>query len=73
MDWFLYDIDLCHERVNALERDDKKIRVIMAVDITEAVVQRCFLKKVFLNISQNSQENTCARFSFLIQLQALGL
>ena len=27
-------------------------------------------KKVFLKISQNSQENTCARVSFLIKLQA---
>ena len=25
----------------------------------EAVVQRCSVKKVFLEISQNSQENTC--------------
>ena len=32
---------------------------------TEAVVQRCSVKKVFLKISQNSQENTCARVSFL--------
>ena len=30
------------------------------------------MKKVFLEISQNSQENTCARV-FLIKLQALGL
>ena len=29
-------------------------------------------KKVFLKISQNSQENTCARVSFLIKLQALA-
>ena len=29
-----------------------------------------FCKKVFLEISQNSQENTCARVSFLIKLQA---
>ena len=29
-------------------------------------------KKVFLKISQNSQENTCARVSFLIKLQAWG-
>ena len=36
----------------------------------EAVVQRCSVKKVFLEISQNSQENTCARVSFLIKLQA---
>ena len=27
----------------------------------EAVVQRCSVKKVFLKISQNSQENSCAR------------
>ena len=38
--------------------------------ITEVVVQRCSVKKVFLEISQNSQENTCARASFLIELQA---
>ena len=35
----------------------------------EAVAQRCSVKKVFLEISQNSQENTCARVSFLINLQ----
>ena len=37
---------------------------------SEAVVRRCFVKKLFLEISQNSQENTCARASFLIKLQA---
>ena len=36
----------------------------------EAVVRRCSVKKVFLEISQNSQENTCARVSFSIKLQA---
>ena len=30
----------------------------------EAVAQTCSVKKVFLEISQNSQENTCARVSF---------
>ena len=30
----------------------------------EAVVRRCSIKKVFLEISQNSQENPCARDSF---------
>ena len=34
----------------------------------EAVAQRCSVKKVFLEISQNSLENTCARVSFLIKL-----
>ena len=42
------------------------------MDITfpnlEAVVQKSSLKKVFLEISQNSQENTVARVSFLIKL-----
>ena len=37
---------------------------------SEAVAQRCSVKKVFQEISQNSQENTCARVSFLIKLQA---
>ena len=36
----------------------------------EAVAQRCSIEKGFLEISQNSQENTCARASFLIKLQA---
>ena len=36
----------------------------------EAVVQRCSVKKVFLEISQNSRENTCARVSFLLKLLA---
>ena len=36
----------------------------------EAVAQWCSVKKVFLKISLNSPENTCARVSFLIKLQA---
>ena len=31
---------------------------------TDAVVQRCSVKKVFLKMSQNSQENICTRISF---------
>ena len=35
--------------------------------------RRCSIKKVFLKTLQNSQENTCSRFSFwIIMLQALG-
>ena len=30
----------------------------------QAVALRCSMKKVFLEISKNSQENTCARDSF---------
>ena len=39
---------------------------------SEAVVQMCSVKKVFLKIPQNSQENICAGVSFLIKLQASG-
>ena len=37
---------------------------------SEAVLRRRSVKKVFLEISQISQENTCARVSFLIKFQA---
>ena len=37
--------------------------------IAESVVQRCKFKKLFLKIPQNSQENTCARVSFIVKLQ----
>ena len=33
----------------------------------EAVVQRCSVKKMFLEVSQNLQENTCARVSTLLK------
>ena len=39
----------------------------------EVVTWRCSVKKVFLEISQNSQENVCARVSFLINLHASDL
>ena len=41
--------------------------------ITEAVVRRCSVKRVFLEITQNLQENIRARVSSLIKLQASGL
>ena len=34
---------------------------------TEEVVRMCSIEKVFLKISPNSQENTYARASFLIE------
>ena len=40
---------------------------------TEAVAWRCSVKKMFLQNSQNSQENVCARVSFLIKLHASDL
>ena len=38
--------------------------------LSEAATVSVLSKKVFLEISQNSQENICARVSFLIKLQA---
>ena len=43
------------------------------VCIEEAVTNRCSMKKVFLEISQNSLENTCVKVSFLLKLEASGL
>ena len=38
---------------------------------SEAVAQRSSVKKVFLEISQNSQENTCVRDSFFNKVAGL--
>ena len=35
----------------------------------KAVAKKCSVKRVFLEITQNSQENTCGRVSFLTKLQ----
>ena len=41
---------------------------------SEAVVRMSSIKKVaLLEISQNSEESTCVRDSFLIKLQTIGL
>ena len=37
---------------------------------TEEDARKCSVKKVFLKISQSSQENTCVRVSNLIKLEA---
>ena len=39
---------------------------------TEAVIRRCSIKKMFLEISQILQENSCARVCYLIRLQVLA-
>ena len=41
--------------------------------LQEAVVRMCSVKKMFLGISQNSQENTCVRDLFLIKLKHVFL
>ena len=42
-----------------------------AVTNSEAVIQRCSVKKMFIEISQNSQGNTCARVSFFNKVTGL--
>ena len=44
--------------------------IALCLDSSEAVTQACSVKKLFLEISQNSQESTCVRVSILIKLQA---
>ena len=43
--------------------------LLVIYQMPETVIGRCSVKKVFLEILQNSQENTCAIVSFLIKLQ----
>ena len=85
--WFLYDRDLRHERANIDLYNINSVKTKLLVLLwnkrakmtwsticgycAEAVVWMCSVEKVFLEILQNSQENTCARVSFLIKLQAL--
>ena len=45
--------------IPTIEPHENKISSLLI----EAVVRRCSVKKVFLEILQNSQENTCARVS----------
>ena len=52
---------------------DNNMHDMLNFYLIEAVVLTCSVKKVLLEISQNSQKNTCARVSFLIKLQAWGL
>ena len=40
--------------------------------MSEAVTQICSGKKVFLEISQNSQESACSRIAYLIKFQTSG-
>ena len=45
---------------------------VTTVTITKSTQWRYSVKKAFLQISKNSQENTCARVSFLIKLQLVA-
>ena len=53
---------LCHSKSSVPRKWIKKSLPI------EAIVRWCSVKKVFLKVSQNSHENTCARVSSVLQL-----
>ena len=48
----------------------QKCRSSRSQMLFRSIARRCSVKRLFLVISQNSQENTCARVSLLIKLQA---
>ena len=48
-------------------------KIINHKKTTEAATRGVLCKKMLLETLQNSQENTCARVSFLIKLQASAL
>ena len=54
----------CSFRIKNVPRKTEYVSVNITIFpftmTTEAVAQRCSVKKVFLEISENSQENTCA-------------
>ena len=58
--WSLYVFQSKHSWI----QKKKKKKTVHNGD-SEAVAKRCSVKKVFLEISQNSLRNTCARVSFL--------
>ena len=56
----------------SMMKQNKNVKLINSqsvISTPEAVVQRCSAKKVLLEISQNSKENTCTRVYFLIKLR----
>ena len=82
IDQFLYLINgylffRCLEKVFEEETNQNEKQNRRSVTTTqlpsEVAVQSCSVKKVFLKVLQNSQENTCARAFFLLKLKASGL
>ena len=58
------------EWIQEYNLDFKKVRAEQRITTSQKQPSEVFYKKkMFLKISQNSQENSCARVSFLIKLQ----
>ena len=76
--WFLKRSSIVREAGVFVELRKKETNLLSPMKLfiledSEAVAQRFSVKKEFLEISHNSQENTCARVSFIIKLQASGV
>ena len=72
--WLLYTFP--SKQIHAQSRQWKPLKQqkIIHMETYSKINQgRCPTKKLFLNISQNSQENTCYIISFSIKLWAWGL
>ena len=63
----LFDVFLCRSNWFKELLSTSKTNNMTEVFMSEGATRRCSLKKVFLSISQNSQESTWARVSFLIK------
>ena len=61
---FLWSLYVFQSKHSWIQKKKKKKKTVHNGD-SEAVAKRCSVKKVFLEISQNSLRNTCARVSFL--------
>ena len=59
-------IDIATRDSNHALKTPRLGKAFQAYEAEKAVAQRCSVKKVFLEIWQNSQENTSARDFFLI-------
>ena len=67
------DFPLVHQFAvtQAFHQFAKKLMKIKNKCTTVAAIRKCFVKKMFLKISPNSQENTCIGVSLLIKLRPL--
>ena len=63
-----HEIETKHIHASAV--DNSKSRLMQ---MSESVPRMCSVWKEFLKISQNGQENICARVSFVIKLQDYGM
>ena len=60
--WKPYGKPTSYLTLNAKENGTFKLKQYFHLEALEAVIKGCSVKKVFLEISQNSQENACAPF-----------